>query len=293
MKIFSNLILLFGILCFHPVVGQDIPNAGLENWVLMGNFENPEFWNTANQTVMGVSLVSTKKSTQSHSGNYAAQLETIGFLTFKIPGLITLGNFTVNIWTQQFSITGGIPFNKRPTRLNFYYTYQPAPGDKMQVAVWLLRNASATVPDTIGKAMFVSAQTQNIYSLISLEIEYLSPLNPETLNIVAVSSNPYNPVVGSVLRIDDLSLEFSTTYIQPLHFAEHLYPVPAEKYIFLPHSPEGSQVQIMNLQNQIMYINKLFTTDPLDISFLAPGFYQVIFIPLSGERPKLFKLIKH
>lgn len=203
-----SVIIIF-LMLSNRLAAQEIPNAGFENWVNAGSFQNPEFWDTANMSVLFNAVITTSKTTDSHSGSYAARMETKNFLTFTIPGLVTLGNFEIDIWNMQTSITGGTPFNLRPDKLNFYYKYNPAPGDKMRIGMWLLRNDGTSIPDTVATALFESSEPVQNYTLLSMNIEYRSDQTPEILNIIAVSSNPENPAAGSVLFIDDLEFEFA------------------------------------------------------------------------------------
>jgi hypothetical protein len=124
MKVF--LLHLFLLLFASSLSSQEIPNHSFENWIDIGNYQNPEFWDTGNMSVFFNPVITTSKTTDSYSGTFAARMETKDFLTFTIPGLVTLCDFEIDIRNLEFSITGGTPFNLRPDKLNLYYKYTPA-----------------------------------------------------------------------------------------------------------------------------------------------------------------------
>ncbi len=271
---------------------QQIPNSGFESWVSVGNFENPEHWDTGNQTVLGVSIITTTKTSNSHSGSWAAQMETINFLTFTVPGLVTLGDFEVDIWSQQFSITGGVPFDEKPHRLNLYYTYNPAPGDKMSIGVWLLANTANPTPDTVGIALYESDTPVNDFTLLSLEINYLSEDTPELLNIVAVSSNPDNPTAGSVLRIDDLEFDYATGSGDFSARQKILFPNPTTDFFSINANVAGGYAEIYNQFGQQVKRVQSGDDQRINISGLPAGVYVVCFTEEETGRRFNQKLIK-
>jgi hypothetical protein len=277
--------------CF--AMAQQIPNNGFESWVSFGDFENPEHWDTGNQTVLGVSIITTTKTGSSHSGNWAAQMETINFLTFTVPGLVTLGDFEVDIWSQQFSITGGIPFDEKPHRINLYYTYNPAPGDKMNIGVWLLANTANPVPDTVGIALYESDIAVNDYTLLSLDINYLSEETPELLNIVAVSSSPDNPTAGSVLRIDDLEFDYATAIKDNAVDQSLIYPNPTADFFNINTNVAGSYAEIINQFGQQVKRVQFGDDTGVNISDLPAGIYVISFTEEVTGRRINQKLIKY
>ncbi len=290
MKIWVSLIAL--LMTCISLSGQEIPNSGFESWVSFGNYENPEHWDTGNQTVLGVSIITTTKTNSSHSGTFAAQMETINFLTFIVPGLVTLGDFEVDIWSQQFSINGGIPYDQRPQRLNLYYTYNPAQGDKMSIGIWLLKNISNPVPDTVGIVLFESGENVSDYTLLSLDINYLSEDTPELMNIVAVSSNPDSPAAGSVLKIDDLEFDFTTGLNSCNNPSISIYPNPAGDHIMIGEKLFGYDVEIINCNGRKALEYVSVQKKQVDVSNLSPGLYLIIFSSPDKKQILSQKFIK-
>src|SRR5690349_4311146 len=80
-----------------------IPNAGLENWIPPNppttTYETPESWWTI------VFAAPITKTTESHSGQYAARI----FPASGWPGTMSLNDLYLN--------PGGIPFVHRPSHL--------------------------------------------------------------------------------------------------------------------------------------------------------------------------------
>jgi len=69
------IVLQFGL---TKITGQIIPNAGFEIWTLSptGWGKNPENWSTSNAYNTGGDTA-VNKSTDSYSGNYSAQINTL------------------------------------------------------------------------------------------------------------------------------------------------------------------------------------------------------------------------
>lgn len=283
------ILLLFSI----KLHAQEIPNSSFEMWENLGEYENPEFWDTGNVMNSGVGVITTYKTEDANSGNFAAKLETKSFLTFTIPGLITLGNFEVDIWTQQSSITGGIPFNLRPDKMKVYYKYNPADGDNLRIGMWLLRDDGSEIPDTVGTALFESQETVNEYTQLVMDIEYRSDEVPEILNIIAVSSNPDNPVAGSILFIDDFLFECSTGIINLVISDDIVYPNPVNDVLFINPDYKGNQIEVLNNKGQIIIQHKSRSSEQIDVSVLQPGAYFIrIYQPENNSviNQKIIKL---
>ncbi len=264
--------LVFGVLSVHA---QIVPNGDFESWGSFGSYENPEFWSTANDITSSLGVITTQKTTDSYTGDFAALMEAKTVLTFSVPGLITLGDFTIDIWSQQSEITGGIPFDLRPDKINLHYKYTPVPGDNFRIGMWLLRDDGTDVPDTVATALFNGFDGTDGYNLLSLNIEYRSEETPEILNIIAISTNPDNPVIGSVLKIDDIYFECSTGIEQRIVSAGITYPNPAKDFLFVNKEFINMTVEVYNQQGVILRrINNSFESR-VSVAELPAGMYFI------------------
>jgi hypothetical protein len=274
MRCFLSLVffLLFGVLI---VQAQIVPNGDFESWENFGSYENPELWNTANDITSSLGVFTTQKTNDSYTGDFSALMEAKTALTFTVPGLITLGDFTIDIWTQESEITGGIPFDLRPDKINLFYKYQPVTGDSFRIGMWLLRDDGTDVPDTVATALYNGFDSFEDYNMLSLKIEYRSEETPEILNIIAISTNPDNPVVGSVLKIDDIHFECSTNIEQRLVSAGVTYPNPTNDLLYINKEFIDMTVEVYNQQG--MQVRTINTDSELFVSLagLKAGIYFV------------------
>jgi len=207
---FTFLILLLVLNCFS----QEIPNNEFETWIKPGNYEDPQHWTTPNAylSALMTSTVS-KEITNVHSGIYSAHLENKDILggLYKVPGFMTLGNFSVNTTTLEIKVFGGIPFTKKPSKLKGSVNYSPGPGgDEGLVAVILFKHDTVLNKiDTIGFGNITIDSTVN-WEDFEVWINYINQSDPDSLNIVFLSSQSMQPPLGTVMLIDSLYFDFST-----------------------------------------------------------------------------------
>jgi hypothetical protein len=83
---------------------QVIPNADMEAWADSVSFEEPIGWGTTNP--FGVTTVS--KTTDAHSGQFAALLESKSVLGITIAGIMATG--VIN--TDELTVEGGFPIKQ-------------------------------------------------------------------------------------------------------------------------------------------------------------------------------------
>lgn len=117
MKIFYTLIIL--LLAFYKIAyEQQVPNGNFESWYNESNYQNPQYWDTPNSTTGSLNIFTVIRETSIvQSGNSSVKIQSKSIFGTPIPGLITLGDFNVNITTLQSSITGGYPFTYKPVCL--------------------------------------------------------------------------------------------------------------------------------------------------------------------------------
>lgn len=198
------------------LLAQDIPNAGMESWENFGNYENPENWDTPNEEIsfFNVSVV-TKESLIVHSGNYAAKLQNEDvFAIGTIPGFMTLGDFSVDTQTGEFIIEGGVPYTDRPSSLKGYFQYDPQNNEECVIGAFLFRRDEQNNVDTIGAGVFMTGENTGNWTEFSAPITYFSSEQPDTLNIIALTSSTESPTAETKLYVDDLWLESAGQEIQ-------------------------------------------------------------------------------
>lgn len=229
----SALIILVG-----SVFSQTIPNAGFENWITTGSYANPQFWDSPNAETAVIPIIgfsTVTKSTDAHSGSFSARLETKSLLGMPIPGMLTLGNLTINIASFNFTLTGGVPFNLRPEKLKGFYKYAPAGGDTMVVGVVFYKNNLSGGSDTIGVAYYLSNAAVSTWTAFETYVDWFTSETPDTMNIFSVSSASMQGNAGTVLMLDDLGFDYS---------APVATPQKSKETVVASYNPSGSLVQV-------------------------------------------------
>jgi hypothetical protein len=218
MKRFFLLFTFFSSIVLISVEAQTpVPNGDFESWISYGSYENPQYWDTPNQAISLAFPSGTKvvtKSSDHESGIYSARLESkqLTFPSLVVPGLMTLGTLTINIFTQTITLTGGVPINDVPTHLKGFYKYQPKGGNSCGIGIGFTK-WNGTVRDTVGIGAFTTQDTVTVWTPFSALIYYIQPSVPDTFDILAISSADNNPTAGSVLYVDNLYLDYSTSGI--------------------------------------------------------------------------------
>jgi len=217
---FSIVITVILFSCFSTIVKAQtaIPNGDFENWVTHSNYSDPQYWSTPNSALMSIPLFGKNvvfKSTDHYSGQYSAKLMTqhisMPGAPFDAPGFITLGTLNIDIVNQTYSVTGGVPITDKPTHLMGYYKFQPQGGDSCVIGIALFKT-TAGVQDTIAYGYLTTKDTVNDWTHFSAWIDYKIQENPDTMNIIAVSSAQTPMTPGTTLYVDDLSLDYTVGF---------------------------------------------------------------------------------
>lgn len=216
----SFLILLAGFMISTSAVAQTvIPNPGFEDWITIGNYTNPAGWDTPNQELMSIPFLGfsvVTKSTDHHgTGNYSAKLETkhLSFPPLDVPGFMTCGTLTVDIGSASYILSGGVPVVDQPTHLKGFYKYLPKGGDTCLIGIGLTKT-TGSVRDTVALGYFSTQDTVSDWAPFSAWINYLIPVQPDTMNIIAMSTAQEVMTPGTVLYVDDLYLDYTTGFDQ-------------------------------------------------------------------------------
>lgn len=232
---------LFSILFFVATLSQgqsQIPEGEFENWTLspQSTFQEPTggWWTSLNSLKNLGGPVTVEKTSDAHSGNFAARLESKQWGTLKLPGLLVSGKF-VN--TTPF-ILQGQPFTGKPVRFTGYYKYTSVNSDSAAIFAMITKYNTVTGKrDTIADAKLAIFNSINIYTLFDIPfIYYDNSATPDSIDVVFSSSaggQNFQSQIGSTLFIDDVSLNYSNGIEERL-FPEinvTVYPNPASEWI--------------------------------------------------------------
>ncbi len=261
MNRFFIVLALFSFLPVTRLQSQTlVPNGDFENWTSFGSYENPQYWDTPNQAIAIALPFGTKvvtKSTDHESGSFSARLESkqLTFPPVVVPGVVTLGTLTINIFTQTFAINGGVPINDIPTHLKGFYKFQPKGGDSCVIGIGLTKWNNGT-RDSVGIGVFSTHDTVNVWTPFYAWIDYVLTEQPDTFNILAISCADITPTAGTVLYVDNISLDY-TLGIKPEDPAAgiDIYQDREEHQILVYfdfEKPEATEIQLFNMTGQVV-----------------------------------------
>jgi hypothetical protein len=257
MKCFFVFVLSFLVLI--RLQGQTaVPNGDFENWTSFGSYQNPTGWDTPNQSIsiglpFGTQVVT--RSTDHESGSFSARLETkhLSFPYLNVPGIITNGILTIDIFAQTVSVSGGVPINDVPTHLKGFYKFQPNGGDSCVIGIALTRWNNST-RESVGDGIFSAHVAVNVWTPFYAWIDYLLQDKPDTFNVSAISSADSVATAGTVLYIDNLSLDYTTGINRedPASGIE-IYQDREERQILVYfdfEKPEATEIQLFSMTGQ-------------------------------------------
>ncbi len=267
------LVILTSILTTFSFAQQtQVPNGDFENWT---DSINAQDWNTNNYNIGGFLYYNfVNRSTDFHSGSYAAKIETKNIPLFgNKSGIITLGD--CGIFT---SISGGYPINGKPIILRGFYKYFPVADDTMSVAIimtkWTGISRDTLFYDRIAKNTAISE-----YTLFEIPITYTPDIEaPDTVNIIALSSAGSSPRVGSILYIDDISFVYNNQGINetPGNSIISVFPNPSGGIVSVNLNGEKNNIKIYNIIGETIYYQRTyFKNINIDLSAYPDGVYML------------------
>lgn len=282
-------------LAFITTVNAQIVNGTFEAWTQGGTspntYENPDGWATINSSTSVLGLVTCSKETSNvHGGSGAAKLTT-GFIAFPInqmvPCIITNG--TININTQMAE--GGQAFTERPTAFTGWYVASPQSGDTYSFEAYLINDGTG---DTVGTAMFSSTATVSNYTMFTADVTYTSQDNPTTLQIILLSSEPFNAQENSTVTFDDLDYTTTSSVDELGVELIRTYPNPVvnEVYFNLGKYTQAKVVFYNVLGSKVKEAVITYDMNYVDLSSLAEGTYVWQFINEKKQVVKTGKLVK-
>ncbi len=273
--------LLFGILSIMisvSLIGQEqMPNRDFEEWEDLG-YQNPVSWVNPNPYIAGtLQKICVYQSTDHVSGNYSVYLETQDTLAYIIPGLVTLGDFVIDFLNATAWVENGIPFTGRPEALTGSYKSYPSSGDfGMIMALFTKYNTSKGMRDTIASAMLTFPTTVDSWTTFSLPIEFNTEDNPDTMNIIAVSSNIALPKTGGSMYFDNLAFEYEAGIGDvEENVASSVFPNPANEVLsFIFDKNVEAELRIFSSTGQLVQQSSVSGTQfQADVSGLVQGNY--------------------
>lgn len=230
-----------------------VPNGGMENWVTQMGVEDPAGWMTLNfMSAFGAPLT-VEKTTDAHSGTYAAKLVTVesDFMgqMDTIPASLTLG--TVDFASGEG--TSGAPLVAAPDSLVGWFKFLPADNgstddDEFGLSITLSRwDAVNEVREIIAYGDYISNGAMASYTRVAIPIEYYLEVIPDTMEITMANAVVFR-TPGTALFVDDLTLIYeSTASVDPVTMLSPIrcYPNPAGAALSVV-SPANVTLEVYN-----------------------------------------------
>jgi len=275
-----------------------IPNPDFENWItggipIIGTYEDPTGWGTINSTTYVVGIQTVTKATQPQfvkSGNFALRLETYFFAPLNRPA--QGGAATADINITEESLEGGVPFNLRPSALQGWYQYYPVGTDTATMAILLSKwNTALGVKDTVAYALLRTSDLVSEYSQFTAELEYFLEDDPDSMIVGFVCSGQFEPGIGSVMYVDDVSLVFEPVSVKASTKERVLlYPNPARDAVRFDLL-NAALATVRSISGQIVLQQSLENgAQEITLTSLPEGLYLLQFTDEMGRALAISKL---
>lgn len=209
---------------------QQLPNSDLEEWTLFPSsnqlfedYEEPSggVWSTGNGVahIAPNSIPPTTKTTDAHSGQFAARLETQTVFGQIASGSLFTGRFSLDLSNPRNSAKLGVPFTGLPVRFRGWFKYQPAEGDSCSANCELTRwDPQSGRRVSIARARRVYLQAIPTWTQFDVEFVYLEQgAIPDSITMSFASSAGaefLKGVQGSTMFVDDLSLSYDPVSVR-------------------------------------------------------------------------------
>lgn len=274
-------LVLLTVISSSELFSQEIPNGDFELWENRAGLNMPTNWNgTTADVFYDMQFRGLIQDTlDSFSGSSCIKLITMhdnnGDDDISVPGLLSLSNVFISAFTYQLSIGKGIPFPYYPDKLRGYYKYYPISGDSSSIEINIRHNN-----ELIDSGTLIIKDSVTDWTLFEINLNNISGIVPDSVNVVCRSSSGQNLQLGSILKIDSLSFIYNDNYIQENIIIDDVstYPNPASEVLKFESKLSFKILRIFDSygRNQnIIIVSEKDKSISIDISELDTGFYYV------------------
>ena len=266
--------MIFGLLMINVTTAQQLENSGFEQWENVGTGEEePLSWSSTktsdNSSLNGLAPQVISRTTDAHSGSYAAKLinKNVPFVNIVANGIVTNGiiHTTTNpqdsyVYTDVNSSDHSQPFTSYPDSIVGWYKYVPQGNDVGNIQV-LLHSSYGQLPvdastSVIALAEFDFSSNSN-WTRFSTPFNYYPTINNPAYILCNISAgDSTQAVANSELKIDDLELIYNTTTISKEE-TNSLYVTYINDHLQFSNVVKEINYAIYNVQGQLMNFGKI------------------------------------
>ena len=271
---------------------QQLENSGFEQWENVGTGEEePLSWSSTktsdNSSLNGLAPQVISRTTDAHSGSYAAKLinKNVPFVNIVANGIVTNGiiHTTTNpqdsyVYTDVNSSDHSQPFTSYPDSIVGWYKYAPQGNDMGNIQV-LLHSSYGQLPidastSVIALAEFDFSSNSN-WTRFSTPFNYYPTINNPAYILCNISAgDSTQAVANSELKIDDLELIYNTTTISNEE-TNSLHVTYVNDLLQFSNVVKEINYAIYNVQGQLMNIGKIDGYNRFVSISLASGIYFI------------------
>ena len=270
----KSLHIIFALLIINGTLSQQLENSGFEQWENVGTGEEePLSWSSTktsdNSSLNGLAPQVISRSTDAHTGTYAAKLvnKNVPFVNIVANGILTNGiiHTTTNpqdsyVYTDVNSSDHSQPFTSFPDSIVGWYKYAPQGNDVGNIQV-LLHGSYGQLPvdastSIIALAEFDFSANSNWTRFSTPFIYYPTINNPSYILCNISAGDSTQAVANSELKIDDLELIYNTTKI-PDQSTNSINVTYLNDHLQFSNVVNEINYAIYNLQGQLMNIGKI------------------------------------
>ena len=270
----KSLHIIFALLIINGTLSQQLENSGFEQWENVGTGEEePLSWSSTktsdNSSLNGLAPQVISRSTDAHTGSYAAKLvnTNVPFVNIVANGILTNGiiHTTTNpqdsyVYTDVNSSDHSQPFTSYPDSIVGWYKYAPQGNDVGNIQV-LLHGSYGQLPvdastSIIALAEFDFSANSNWTRFSTPFIYYPTINNPAYILCNISAGDSTQAVANSELKIDDLELIYNATKI-PDESTNSINITYLNDHLQFSNVVNEINYAIYNLQGQLMNIGKI------------------------------------
>lgn len=288
----KSLHIIFALLIINGTLSQQLENSGFEQWENVGTGEEePLSWSSTktsdNSSLNGLAPQVISRSTDAHTGSYAAKLvnKNVPFVNIVANGILTNGiiHTTTNpqdsyVYTDVNSSDHSQPFTSFPDSIVGWYKYAPQGNDVGNIQV-LIHGSYGQLPidastSSIALAEFDFSANSNWTRFSTPFIYYPTINNPAYILCNISAGDSTQAVANSELKIDDLELIYNTTKITD-ESTNSINVTYLNDHLQFSNVVDEINYAIYNLQGQLMNIGKIDTYNRNVSITLESGIYFI------------------